>query len=437
MSETNFRIPKQTDEALIRALIAIRTEIAKEIHLQIKVVPHEGAQKVSFSGDDPFQDANLKYVVSEGSHLMPTLRLQRQNEDNKDALLIKRDRAAVTDLVSVYWDQNPNWLSEYEPLKQSQLFVRLSSIARKHLCACDADASLSGTSASEWSRYRDSQQAILNSLAETQRTAIAEFQRRALEADATARAKYEKLGIELKDECEQCKTEYEQLHNTKLNELVAREAALKTKEESFNTREARYVARQEQQKQIDDLKSWLEEWSLTKGTTSKRTSVSWAYWIGLTATGGFTIWFGGQSLELLKDIKPSDIALWQWTFLALKSVVPFAAFTSFLIYYIRWSSAWARQHAEEEFRNRSRLLDIGRSAWLLEAVRDAQDKERELPPELLKELARNLFTTSECGGSGDTHPQALSELLLHGLASIRVKSADGSEVEAKRIEKTK
>jgi hypothetical protein len=35
----------------------------------------------------------------------------------------------------------------------------------------------------------------------------------------------------------------------------------------------------------------------------------------------------------------------------------------------------------------------------------------------------------------ELHPTAMSEMLLHGLSSIRVKSPDGSEIEASRGKK--
>lgn len=78
------------------------------------------------------------------------------------------------------------------------------------------------------------------------------------------------------------------------------------------------------------------------------------------------------------------------------------------------------------------MLDIGRSAWLLEAVRDAQDNQKELSPELLKELSRNLFAYSAPADVSDLHPQAVTDLIMQGLASLRVKTPDGTEVEAKR-----
>jgi hypothetical protein len=143
----------------------------------------------------------------------------------------------------------------------------------------------------------------------------------------------------------------------------------------------------------------------------------------------FSIWHSYDLLKTADDL--AKIQWWQWAALTLKTLFPLAAFTTFIIYFIRWSGDWARQHAEEEFRNRTRLIDIGRSSWLLEAVRDAQERDKEIPPELIKELSRNLFSNSQAVG-GDIHPQAAADVIMQGLSSIRVKSPDGAEVEAKR-----
>jgi hypothetical protein len=117
--------------------------------------------------------------------------------------------------------------------------------------------------------------------------------------------------------------------------------------------------------------------------------------------------------------------------LAIKSIFPLAAFITIIAAFIRWSSDWAKQHADEEFRNRARVLDIGRTARLLEAVRDAQDNGKELPPELVKELSRNLFAYAPTDAI-DLHPQTVSDMMMQGLNSLRVKGPDGSEIEAKR-----
>ena len=151
-------------------------------------------------------------------------------------------------------------------------------------------------------------------------------------------------------------------------------------------------------------------------------------------SGIFAAWYSYENIQVLRVAEADlrSVAWWQWVLLSLRTILPLAACITFIIYFIRWSSEWARQHSDEEFRNRARVLDIGRSAWLLEAVKDAQDNQREIPPELLKELSHNLFAYAPPADVSNLHPQAITDLIMQGLASLRVKTADGTEVEAKR-----
>jgi hypothetical protein len=426
-----FRIPRQKDQSLIEALTAIRNEMQELVKLVIGVTPHVNGTHIRIPDPEPVKAVAIAYVLAENSEVMPTLQLIELNSGSA-AMQINRPANAIVDDVTINWDQ---WINHVPVEQKSKIFVKLNALARKHLHPLDSEASLIASGDTAWSRYRDSQQAVLSSLQETQKSVLFEFTRHGLEAEATAKAKLEKLETDLKSKYSALSTELGAEHKKKLDEIDKRDAALKKLEETFNTKEARYVARQEQKNQIDQIKGWLEGWSLTKGTTTKRLTVAIAYAVAIVATAGFAIWFSAQNVEILKSKDLTQIAWWQWVLLSLKSILPFAAFTTFIIYFIRWSSAWARQHAEEEFRNRARVLDIGRTSWLLEAVRDAQDNNKELPPDLVKELARNLFSYASPNDSSDLHPQAFSDILMQGLSSIRVKAADGTEVEASRVKK--
>jgi hypothetical protein len=423
-----FKIPKQKDQSLIEALTLIRNEMQDLVKLVISVNPHVNGTHIRIPDPEPVKAASIAYVLAENSEIMPNLQLVEVNSGHA-AMLINRQANAITDDVTINWD---HWINQFPPDQKSKFFVKLNALARKYLHPLDVEASIIGSGDNAWTRYRDSQQAVLSSLQETQKSALVEFTRHSLEAEAVSKAKYDKLETDLKANYAALSTKLETEHKAKMDAIGQREAALKKLEESFNTKEARYVARQEQKNQIDQIKGWLEGWSLTKGTTTKRLTVAIAYAVAILATAGFAIWFSAQNVEILKSKDLTQIAWWQWVLLSLKSILPFAAFTTFIIYFIRWSSAWARQHAEEEFRNRARVLDIGRTSWLLEAVRDAQDNNKELPPDLVKELARNLFSYGSSNDSSDLHPQAFSDILMQGLSSIRVKAADGTEVEASR-----
>jgi hypothetical protein len=352
--------------------------------------------------------------------------------NNNQLLVVQRRWDQVTDEVACTGDQNT--LNQIPADRRSQTVVKLIASTRRHLRAANVEASLRGGADSEWTRYRDSQIAILSSLEETQRSIISEFARKSLEWEESARTRLNEQEVELKSKFKSTGDDLERRYQAKMDELAHREELIENREKAFNTKEARYVARNEQQKQIDQIKGWLNGWSLTRGTTSKRYIVAVAYIFGALATGLFTAWYSYENFEILRvaEADLSRIPWWQWLVLALRTIIPFAAFITFVIYFIRWSSEWARQHADEEFRNRTRVLDIGRSAWLLEAVRDAQENQKEIPPDLLKELSRNLFAYTAPADVADLHPQAVTDLNMQGLASLRVKTADGTEVEAKR-----
>lgn len=427
-----FQIPKQTDEELIRALAAIKADVAEFRQLTIDVVPFApGGHEVKLPEENPTIAPAVKYITELGSQVMPNLRL-RDSSGGLVALLVERNDSGITDKVRVPDDNN--WANQLKDNQRGPTIVRLIASARKHLRAIDADATLNGGSDSAWSRYRDSQVAILNSLQQTQKTIITEFSRKITEAENAAQKKLEEKGSQLdathKAQSEKLEREYAE----RSAELDTKAELLDAREKSFNTKEARYVARQRQEDQIEQIKGWLEKWSLTKGTQSKRRVVAAAYVAGIIVTGILTFWLSWQNVQILKAAESdlSRIQWWEWVLLSLRSLAPLAGLLTFVTYFIRWSTSWARQHAEEEFRNRARVLDIGRTAWLLEAVRDAQDNQKELPSELIKELSRNLFVYNSPLEAGDIDPQSFSDLILHGLSSLRLRTPDGTELEAKR-----
>ena len=422
----SFHIPKQTDRALLTALNAIRDDVFGEdpdYQIRLRTADAPAGQDVILPRGE--QNEAVEEVLTVESHVMPQMTLRGPGKHV--AISIER-KPSFYDDVNVAHDQN--WINALPEQDRPSLSIKLIASARKHLMAVGFDGALAGTSDSEWGRYRNAQTAILQGLQETQRMILQEFTRKSLEMEATSKSRTEAREAELQKHYETLQEQLNQKHNLEFQRLATREAQIEASEKNFNTKEARYVARSEQQKQIEQIRGWLEGWSLTRGTQDKRRVVIIAYCLAALFTGAITIWFSRESMAVVTASAP-QLAWWQWLLLGIKSVFPLAAFITIVVAFIRWSTDWAKQHADEEFRNRARILDIGRTAWLLEAVRDAQDNNKELPPDLVKELSRNLFAYVAPDGS-DLHPQAVSDMMMHGLNSLRVKTSDGSEIEAKR-----
>jgi hypothetical protein len=431
---TSFRIPRLNDREVIKALQKVRKNLEKVYPLNLRCeAPHIPINNVDIN-DDPEKKDDLARVLAVESVVIAKFILLFQGK--RHALVVSRELDKPDDVVSLPDDWISNGGDEAQRVVQV-LLPGLIAASRKELRASDIDAVLRGHDDHEWGRFRKAQLEVINSLQQAVETILVEAANRNSALDQQRSEQYAALEVQLRKRLSDEQNKLEQDHDRKLKEIEVREKEHADKVAEFQTKEARYVSRQKQDEQIKQIQAWLEDWGLTKGTTNKRVPITLAYIAALVITGGLTAYATSHNYELLKTTEDlAKLQWWHWLALASKAFFPLAAFTTFMVYFIRWSSAWAKQHSEEEFRNRSRLIDIGRSGWLLEAVRDAHEKNAEIPTDLLRELSRNLFSNAS-SSEADIHPSAISDVVLQGLTSLRVKTADGSEVEASRAKPKK
>jgi hypothetical protein len=330
-------------------------------------------------------------------------------EANRPALIIYRKPELVYDEASLSADCWNSFSNEERQSIGPILQARLNTLVQKELRCDELQAAFSGAEDTAWNRFREAQMAVLNSLQQTNHHLL----------------------IDSAKEIRAIREEEHRKNEEILKTLTTKEEALAKQLADFETKESKYVARQEAKKQLEQLKEWLKDSSLTEKTVKKRQPVFIGYAIAIATTGILTAWLSYENVQLLKGAGANlpQIPWWQWVGLTLKTVVPLGAFVTFLIYFIRWEADWARQHSDEELRTRARVVDIGRSSWLIEAVRDSKESKDPIPTELLEQLAKNLFTNTTTDVS-DLHPKSGAEMLMSQLSSLRLKSPDGAEVEA-------
>jgi hypothetical protein len=422
---TTFHIPRQTDLALVLALTRICSAASWKPGLKVFAhIDHQGW--VQLPDDNPEDSEAVKFAVELNSNVFVHFSIK---DPSRNALTVDRDLTKIYDAATVHDD----WLHSIpDAPSRARRYAQMVAFARAELKAHDLDASLKGLGDDAWNRYRDAQTTVINSLQQATETLLLKASERNAELDRNREERFAKLDEKLQNELAEQKTALEKQIADQRANLGQREKALTDREAAFETKESRYVSRQKQGEQIKQIQDWLKDWHLTEGTRKKRTPIFWAYITALVLTGALTAFSISHSYDLLKSADDlAKLQWWHWLALTLKTLLPLAAFTTFMVYFIRWTGDWAHQHAKEEFRNRTLLIDIGRSSWLLEAVRDAHERNKEIPVDLLKELSRNLFANT-AGADLDVHPQAAADVLLQGLSSLRVKSPGGAEVEAKR-----
>ncbi len=422
---TTFYIPRQTDLEILASLSRVLASGGWNPALNISVhLDHHGW--VPLPDEHPETFEQIQFALKLNSTVFNHFVIKNPH---RNALTINRDLLKPWDTLTVTDD----WIIDIPDAQtRSRHYAELVASARAELKAHDLDASLKGAGDNAWNRYREAQMAVVNSLQQASETLLIKTADKNSELDRIRSARFEQLETGLRQEISEERKKLQGEFVAKEKTLADQIKELTDREAAFETKESHYVGRQKQGEQITQIQNWLKDWHLTQGTHKKRAPIFWAYVTALVLTGFITIFSIWHSYDLLKTADDlAKIQWWQWVALTLKTLFPVAAFTTFMIYFIRWTGDWARQHAEEEFRNRTRLIDIGRSSWLLEAVRDSQERDKEIPADLLKELSRNLFANNSTNDP-DIHPKAAADILMQGLSSIRVKSPDGAEVEAKR-----
>lgn len=398
---------------------------------KISATPAQGAM-TELQSDNPAETAALKYAFDLNARAIPSFTISEVSS-RSTIVSITRKHDQIVDEVIIQDDWMGRFSGDDRNTLLPRIYTQLVTLIQKELRCDDVVAAFTGGGDSEWNRYRTAQMEVLNSLQQTNQHLLIDTAKKIEETRSDEFRRNEELRAQLRKEFEGEQARLSAEHASRVKLLDAREEELKAKLAIYETHEALYVARKKSEEQLEQLKAWLKDSSLTKETVQKRRPVMLAYWAAIVGMAYLTYSFADQSYQLLKASGANlhQLPWWQWTFLTVKSVSPLAAFTTFAIYYIRWEGAWARQHADEELRTRARIIDIGRSSWLLEAVRDGKSG---VPVELLKELSRNLFSLAGAGDAADIHPRAVTDLIMQDLTSLKV-SGNGTTIEAAREKK--
>jgi hypothetical protein len=235
------------------------------------------------------------------------------------------------------------------------------------------------------------------------------------EQDARFKSREEQLEAKIERREEQLEAK------TSAREAEAEKARKEFEEKlaGLDLRDSRAV-RRDLLTRIENQIASVEKVKLSDETCKKRQGVSRLFILALLATAamaGFSLW------RLLDATKPG-----------LEHAIPFSvgvvSFLSTMIFFIRWTDQWFKEHARVEFWNIKLSSDILRASWLAELIFEWEAKEeREFPEALSATFSRNLFQETKLGQAEHPGEQLLS--LLGRAASVKV-SKDNVQVRLRR-----
>ncbi len=196
-------------------------------------------------------------------------------------------------------------------------------------------------------------------------------------------------------------------HRVRLNALEEREREHLRRVQEHDTRESTAV-RRELLTKIESLLENEKEVKVSADTVKKRTVIHCVCVVSMLLAVGLVVNF---SIRVAADSAP----LWH-------HVTPLSAglvlFASTLVYYVKWTDQWFREHARVEFQDRKLRSDIVRASWLAELVFEGRDKNRELPTLLVERYSDGLFT--DAVGNPVDHPSDQVVSFLQKLSNIKV-----------------
>lgn len=255
----------------------------------------------------------------------------------------------------------------------------------------------------------------------TKATADLEERSRLREAEFNQKRQLIENDIKAREESQQ------EQHKQKLTELERREDEHKRRVEEIDARE-NMVVRRQLLGQITTLIAGQAEFTLSQSVSEKRKAVRNTC---LLAMAGAFLWLVVCVAYILSLIANKIEPKWyQYTPLSIGA----AFLISTIIYYLRWSDQWAREHAQAEIRNKKLNTDILRASWLAEMFFEGKDKDHLLPDMLLSRFSEGLFV--ESSANAPEHPTDQMVELLKKISSVKV-SKEAVEVTKSAAEEKK
>lgn len=424
-AETKFRSPRLADRQIIDGM----REILLEVELggpTLHFVPFHGAQTVQVALEDAEKNEMLNAILAQKASVIQQFELivTPANQRRRGILRINRKGEEFFDEVTLIWDPNYPVISESD-------FAKIVHVAKKAFKEVKLDGSLAGFTNKEINKYYEARDATITRLESINQELLFGLHKRQLELDQVLEEKKRALNDAQEAKLQEFKDEFA----TKQTKLEERAAELEKRQADFDMRESKYLRRQLRQDMLTKLENLGQKFELTKGTRRLRWPIA-AFALLLAAFfATMTVLAFNQTAAIVaaagQDL--TKLNWWQLGFLGLKQLGFAAAFLGVAWYYIKWNDRWFRQHADAEFMFKQMDLDVNRASWVVELALEWKDEQgREIPPELLERLTRNLFRQSSTPEDEDTGPTDVASILLGSASNLKVKAPTGAELEFDR-----
>lgn len=419
-TKTIFKVPRIFDRQVVEKIKEINEEL--EINGSLQLRPFDEAESFRVRMDQLESNSFLNEVLPLNESCIHQIGLNPR--DDFSLLTVRRLPSSLFDEVTVTYE------TERPPVSQGKT-SQVIALAKQKFRELKFDSAFGGFNDVEISKYYESREATLSRLETVSVELLFNAQKRLAELDKEFQRRTEEQNASINAEKSKLKAQYDAVEQS----LHEREEAFRKSEAEFDTNESKYLRRQLRKDMLEKLQALSVKFELTAGTRKLRWPLTAFIIVFLLFFGTMTVLTFSQGGEILEKAGQdlSKMNWWQFTLLTIKQFGFVAAFLGGAWFYIKWNDKWFRQHADAEFMFKQLELDINRASWVVEmALEWKEEKGMDIPAELLDRLTRNLFsepkqTDEKVHVGGD-----LATTILGSAANVKIKAANGTEVELDR-----
>jgi len=355
MGATSYWTFRTADRDIIKALVSVSETLSQANGKLTINIAQKYPQTLECTLAEAAENEQIKELISLGESVF--WQVQVHFPQLKNASVIVRREDTHHEVTLNFNDQ----LSR-------EVLVPMIAATRKHFPAyerTEATDKLLGDELAEFYRKREAGLLRLEGL--TQRlTEENEEYRRRLDKEKDEHAA--KAEAELQSQ----KSGLEEDHATRLAEIEEQARKLGEREAELDDRDSKHARRQIRLDLKDELKERSVKFNLTEETSKKRVPTHVLYCALILVSGAL-----GTAATLDHFRIHEGAELW---LSAVRLGISAAVLVGSIVFYIRWTHAWFRQHADEEFRLKRLELDIDRASWVVETAAQWQDERKTDPP---------------------------------------------------------
>ncbi|MFP3586206.1 hypothetical protein SCB29_21455 [Paraburkholderia sp. SIMBA_055] len=240
----------------------------------------------------------------------------------------------------------------------------------------------------------------------------------------------------------------------RVTEVDERQRLLDEKLKAIDDRDNTHARREIRERMLEDVKQRISQFGVSKITERKRMPVLYGMLALIFAFVVLLSWTGYEiramdqqyysQLEAMRNISSAGVDKLKAAGLSAEAIAKASAvdadrrdiwwlwgrFTllSFglvgtIIYYIKWQNRWAEQHVASEFQLQQFYIDVNRANWVVESCLEWRKvADSEMPSDLLRNIAGNLFVDSQSESEKVIHPaDELASALLGTASKLRLK----------------